>query len=74
MNTIEIKNLKDKVLFTHTSENNTIQKTLEKAVHDGTDLRDASLRYTDLTDAGFRGAKYTPRQTDLAFTEETTKF
>ena len=69
MRTIEIKNMADKVLFTHSAENNTILKTLEKAIVDGSDLEDANLRGADLT-----GASYTPRQTDLAFTEETTIF
>ena len=58
MKKIEIKNIKGEVLFTHSSENNTGLKTLEKAVVDGVDLTWADLTGGDFTDAKFRGAKF----------------
>jgi len=48
---IEIKAFNNKVLFSHTQENNTIRDTLEKAVS-----QDADLTYADLTYATLRNA------------------
>ncbi len=56
MKTIKIKDRNDKVLFTHTCDNNTITITLEKAISEGADLRYADLRYADLEGANLRGA------------------
>ena len=71
--TIQIKTFKDKVLFTHSSENNTLLNTLDNAVRDGTDLtgadlieavlryadlRGAKLRYADFRDANFRDSDF----------------
>jgi uncharacterized protein YjbI with pentapeptide repeats len=53
MKTIKIKDRKDRVLFTHTCESNSIKITLEKAVSERADLsyaylKGANLRYADL--------------------------
>lgn len=59
---IEIKNMQADVLFSHDCEDNTIRKTLEKAISEGVnlegaDLRGANLRGADLRDAYLGGAK-----------------
>ena len=53
MKTIEIKNLRGEILFACSSENNTILKTLEKAVRDG-----VNLAYADLRDVSFKGGRF----------------
>ena len=63
MKTIEIRNLKGWILFTHSAKNNTALKTLEKAVRNGFNLAYADLRYDDLRYADLRGAKF--RYADL---------
>ncbi len=74
MNTVDIKTLKNELLFTHSVEDNTILKTLEKAVLHKVNLKDADLRDADLRDADLTGAKYTKQQIDSAITDETTIF
>ena len=89
MKTIEIKNVKGTVIFTHTCKDNTVLKTLEEAPRNwigmkgadfkgadlrGADLRGAIFRGTDLRGTDLRGAKYNQRQIDLAITDETTIF
>ena len=64
LNTIEIENLASELIFTHSAEDNTIKKTLEKAVIEETDLESAFLvgigvRDADFTYAKFRGAYFT---------------
>ncbi len=46
----------DKVLFEYESDNNSLKRTLEEAVENGADLRDANLRDADLHDADLYGA------------------
>ena len=53
MKRIEIKNLRGEILFACSSENNTILKTLEKAVRDG-----VNLAYADLRDVSFKGGRF----------------
>ena len=61
---IEIKNRwTRKILFEFETENNSIKKTLEKAIQEHTDLIDANLREADLIDANLRGANL--RDADL---------
>ncbi len=69
MKTIKIKDRKDKVLFTHTCDNNTTNITLQKALSEradlegviliGANLRDACLRVANLRDACLRDANLT---------------
>ena len=49
--TVEIKSISGNVLFSYESENNSIRKTLEKAVEVGVDLSGANLREVDLSGA-----------------------
>ena len=56
MGTIEIRNLRGKILFSHSRESNTTKATLEKAASIGADLRDANLSGADLSDADLREA------------------
>ena len=49
--TVEIKNVSGNVLFSYESEDNSIRKTLEKAVEVGVDLSGANLREVDLSGA-----------------------
>ena len=56
MKTIEIKSVYDKVLFTHTCENNTILITLSEAIKSGAYLSGAKLRGANLSGANLRGA------------------
>lgn len=56
---IDIKTFSGSVLFSYESEDNTIKKTLEKAVLEGANLRGANLRGANLTGAYLRGAKFT---------------
>ena len=51
---IEIKSVFGKLLFEYESENNTIKKTLEKAISSYADLRYADLRSADLRSADLR--------------------
>ena len=58
---IEIKSLLSEVLFTYECNDNTIKKTIEKAIGEdadlrGANLRDANLSDADLSDADLRGA------------------
>ena len=48
---IEIKSIFGDVLFTHKCVDNTIAKTVKKAVKSSADLRSANLRYSDLSSA-----------------------
>ena len=45
---IEIKSVFGNVIFTHECVDNTVAKTVEKAVQENTDLRHADLRFVDL--------------------------
>ncbi len=54
--TIDIKSIFGKVLFSHTSENNSIKKTLEHANLSGANLRNANLRNANLSGANLSGA------------------
>ena len=56
METIEIKNIYGFVLFSHTSEDNTITLTVEAAVSCGVSLANANLAWADLTGADLAGA------------------
>ena len=56
MKTIKIKDRDDKVLFTHTCDNNNIRITLEKAVSEHTNLIGADLKRADLQNAKLKGA------------------
>ena len=60
---IDIENVESKLIFTHSSEYNTIKKTLEQAAIEDIDLRGAYLvgigvRDADLECAEFRGANF----------------
>lgn len=64
MKTIKIKDRKDRVLFTHTCESNSIKITLEKAVSERADLRyadlkGANLRYAVIYEIPLRYPHYT---------------
>jgi uncharacterized protein YjbI with pentapeptide repeats len=56
MKTIKIKDRKDRVVFTHTCDNNTIKITLEKAISEKVDLTGSNLTYANLTYADLRDA------------------
>jgi len=56
MITIEIKSIFGKLLFTHTSEKNTILETLLRADLRGADLEGANLRGANLEGANLEGA------------------
>ncbi len=56
METIEIRNLKGEILFSHSRESNTTKATLEKAASIGADLRYANLSGADLSGANLSGA------------------
>ena len=57
MNKIEIKNrFTGEVIYTHECEDNTIRKTVEQAVKDHADLRNADLRDAYLINADLRNA------------------
>jgi hypothetical protein len=51
MGTIEIRNLKGKILFSHSRESNTTKATLEKAASIGANLSGANLSGANLSDA-----------------------
>lgn len=53
---IEIKNMTGEVLFSYECEDNTIRKTLERAVSKGVNLGGADLRDANLRGAKLRGA------------------
>ena len=60
MNKIEIKKINGDLIFSYEHENNTVKKTLEKAISSdvnlsGADLRGADLRGTNLRDANLIG-------------------
>ena len=52
---IEIKSFGGSILFTYNSEENTLKKTLQKAVNEGADLEGADLRGAYLEGAYLRG-------------------
>ncbi len=51
MNKIEIKKINGDLIFSYEHENNTVKKTLEKAISSYADLRGADLRGANLIDA-----------------------
>jgi len=53
---IEIKSIFGTLLFTHECDENTIRKTVEKAVAEGANLRGANLRGANLEGANLRDA------------------
>jgi|GEM_PF-3419410 len=53
---IQIKSVLGKLLFEYECENNSIKKTVEKAVKEKADLRSANLRSADLWSANLRSA------------------
>jgi uncharacterized protein YjbI with pentapeptide repeats len=57
METIEIKDLEGKLLFTHSCEDNTLKKTIEQACLNGSSLSGANLIGADLSGANLRGAQ-----------------
>ena len=59
MITVVIKNFNWEILFTHSEKENTILKTLEKAVKEGSDLTEANLTVANLTGAYLTGADLT---------------
>jgi hypothetical protein len=56
METIEIRNLKGEILFSHSRESNTTRATLEKAASIGANLSGADLSGADLRDANLSSA------------------
>ena len=82
MKTIKIKDIKGKVLFEHSQENNTLKDTIELATKkkvslyganlegadlSGTDLRNVDLRNSNLEDADLSGADL--RDADLRYSD-----
>ena len=53
---IEIKDRGGNVIYSHECENNTLRLTLEKAVKEAVDLRNANLQGANLQGAFLRGA------------------
>ena len=53
---IQIKSIYGSILFEHSSENNTIKETLERAIKENADLYNADLRSADLRSADLRSA------------------
>ena len=70
MITIEIKSIFGKLLFTHTSEKNTILETLLRADLRGADLEGANLRGANLEGANLEGAE----NKDLAYLPQICKW
>ena len=64
---IEIKSIFGDVLFTHKCVDNTIAKTVKKAVKSSADLRFANLRYADLSSADLSYANL--RYADLSYAD-----
>jgi hypothetical protein len=64
---IQIKSISDSVLFEHDCEDNTVAKTLEKAVSSGANLRGSNLRYSDLRYSDLRGSNL--RDSDLRYSD-----
>ena len=64
---IEIKSIFGDVLFTHKCVDNTIAKTVKKAVKSSADLRSANLRYADLSSADLSYANL--RYADLSYAD-----
>ncbi len=56
MEKVEIKNLDEKVIYSHTCENNNLKITLEKAVSEGAYLYKANLYGAYLNGANLEGA------------------
>ena len=56
METIVIKDIYGREIFSYTCEDNTIKKTVQAALMSGVDLLDANLDGADLRDADLRGA------------------
>ena len=63
MSKIEIKSISGKVIFEYECENNSIIKTVEKALCENISLRSADLRLADLRSANLRSANL--RSADL---------
>jgi len=63
MKTIQIKNIKNEIIYEHTAENNTIKITIEKMVKEGISLYEADLCGVDLCGADLCGADL--READL---------
>jgi len=53
---IEIKSIWGKILFKYSCIDNSVKRTLEKAVDNGTDLQEADLQEANLRKANLRGA------------------
>ena len=53
---IQIKSIYGSILFEHSSENNTIKETLERAIKESANLRSADLRSADLRSANLYSA------------------
>ena len=64
---IQIKSVLGKVLFEYEKENNTIKKTLERAIVESADLRFADLRFANLRSANLRSANL--ESADLRFAD-----
>ena len=64
---IEIKSIFGDVLFTHKCVDNTIAKTVKKAVKSSADLRFADLRYADLSSADLSYANLRYAKTDKRY-------
>ena len=56
MKTIKIKDRNDRVIFTHTCDNNTTNITFKKALSERADLTRADLTRADLKGADLKGA------------------
>jgi len=63
----QIKSVFGEVLFEYEAENNTLRKTIEKAVNSSANLRSADLRYADLSSADLRYANL--RSADLSYAD-----
>ena len=75
MITIEIKSIFGKLLFTHTSEKNTILETLLRADLRGADLEGANLLRANLRGANLEGANLEGAENkDLAYLPQICKW
>jgi uncharacterized protein YjbI with pentapeptide repeats len=64
---IQIKNIFGSVIYEYKCEDNTIKKTVEKAVSESANLRSANLRYADLCSANLCSANL--RSADLRYAD-----
>ena len=71
---IEIKNIFGKLLFEFECENNTVKKTVKKAIESSTDLRYADLSYADLSSADLSSANLRYADLRSAKQNESTSF